>query len=269
MQAGALDDLGGDYARIFHLAAIVGVANVARQPYAVLEQNLVLLLNLIEFARRQRDLDRFVFASTSEIYAGTLEAFEMSIPTPETTPIAVPDVALPRTSYMLSKLYGEALCAQSELPVTIVRPHNFYGPRMGLSHVIPELLQRAHAAADGGALEVYSVDHRRTFCYIDDAVEILVRVAEVPACLGRTLNAGRQAPEVAIGDLARMIVATTGRDLSIVPLEATAGSPERRAPDMTAVTELVGYEARVSLEEGVRRTHDWYLANVFGPAASR
>ena len=72
---------------------------------------------------------------------------------------------------MLSKIYGEALVHQSGLPFTIVRPHNFYGPRMGLSHVVPQLLQRIHEAADGDELVVYSIDHQRTFCFIDDAVE--------------------------------------------------------------------------------------------------
>jgi nucleoside-diphosphate-sugar epimerase len=266
LDPGALDDLDADYDVVFHLAAIVGVANVLGRPYDVLHDNMVLLLNLLRFAERQSSLERFVFASTSEIYAGTLEAFTLPIPTPETSPIAVPDVSQPRTSYMLSKLYGEALCVQSPIRSTIVRPHNFYGPRMGLSHVIPELLQRAHAASDGDKLEVYSVDHRRTFCFIDDAVEMLALAALSPACEGETLNVGREAPEIEIGELARIVVEAVGRDLEIVPLPATPGSPPRRAPEMSKATELTGYTAQVDVADGVQRTYDWYRERVFDGA---
>lgn len=266
LDSAALDDAPTDYDVIFHLAAIVGVANVLRRPYEVLQQNLVLLLNLLSFAERQESLGRFVFASTSEIYGGTLEAFGVKIPTPESAPITVPDVRLPRTSYMLSKLYGEALCLQGAVPATVVRPHNFYGPRMGLSHVIPELLQRAHAAPDGGTLEVFSPAHRRTFCFIDDAVEMLRLAAERESCADEALNIGRQTPEVLIEDLARLVIEVVGRDLEVVGKPETAGSPVRRAPDMTKTADLTGYQPRVDLEEGVRRTYEWYAENVFAGA---
>jgi UDP-glucuronate decarboxylase len=175
----------------------------------------------------------------------------------------VPPRERPRTSYMLSKLYGEALCLSSGVPVTIVRPHNFYGPRMGMSHVIPELLSRAHATPDGGSLEVYSVDHRRTFCFIDDAVELVLRAALAPEGEGRVLNAGVQEPEWTIGEVAEIVCRTVGRRLEIVPLPATPGSPLRRAPDLSEIRALTGYTPTVGLEEGVRRTYDWYRANVF------
>ena len=266
LDPGALAECDTDYDLIFHLAAIVGVANVLDRPYDVLHQNLVLLLNLLAFSERQDDLGRFVFTSTSEIYAGTLDAFGLEIPTPESAPITVPDVRVPRTSYMLSKLYGEALCLQGNVSATVVRPHNFYGPRMGLSHVIPELLQRAHATPDGGALEVFSPEHRRTFCFIDDAVEMLSLAAESESCAGEVLNVGRQEPEVRIEDLARMVIDVVGRDLEVVGKPVTEGSPARRAPDMSKTAELTGYRARVDLEEGVRRTYAWYAENVFAGA---
>jgi len=266
-QPGSLDDLADDYDHIVHLAAIVGVTNVVGRPYAVLRDNVSMTEQALALARRQRALQRFLFASTSEVYAGTLEKFGLSVPTPEQTPLALPDLDRPRTTYMLSKLYGEAMCHNAGVPFTIVRPHNVYGPRMGLAHVIPELLQRAHVAADG-RLEVFSVEHRRTFCYVDDAVEMIVRALESPRCDGETLNVGTQAPEVAIGDLAALIVDVVGRELEIVPRPATPGSPERRCPDMRKTAELTGYASRVGLEDGVRRTYEAYRALVFEPAAA-
>ena len=267
LEPGALSDLDRDYDLIFHLAAIVGVANVLEAPLRVLRQNLELLLPVLDFAAEQTQLQRLLFASTSEVYAGTLELGSLPIPTPEEAPLTIPEVRRPRTSYMLSKLYGEALCLQSGLPVTVIRPHNVYGPRMGLAHVIPELLQRAHAASDGERLEVYSVDHQRTFCHVSDALEIVVRACEEPRCAGETLNVGSERPEVRIGDVAELVVQTVGRQLEIAPLEPTPGSPTRRCPDMSKTTALTGYEAQVQLADGVSQTYDWYRENVFARAA--
>ena len=262
--SGGLDDVDNDYDYIVHLAAIVGVANVLERPFAVLRDNVQMTAETIALARRQSALKRFLFASTSEVYAGTLEHFTLPVPTAESTPLAVPGLELARTSYMLSKLYGEAMCHQAGIAFTIVRPHNVYGPRMGLAHVIPELLWRAHKATDQ-RLEVFSVDHRRTFCYVDDAVEMMVRAAESAQCEGETLNVGTQSPEVAIGELATLIVTVVGKNLEIVPRPPTPGSPERRCPDMSRMTALTGYESRVGLEEGIRRTYEAYRA-VFQPA---
>jgi nucleoside-diphosphate-sugar epimerase len=192
-----------------------------------------------------------------------LENFTLPIPTPESVPLGLPDLKHPRTSYMLSKIYGEALCHSSGLPFTLVRPHNFYGPRMGLSHVVPELLKRAYAAKDGDSLDVFSVEHRRTFCFIEDAVTMLELAASSERCLGETLNLGAESPEVTIGELSQKVIDTVGRKLTIVPKPATPGSPARRCPDMTKTAELTGYRSRVTLEEGLARTFDWYRRNVF------
>jgi len=258
----ALAELDTGYRLIFHLAAIVGVQHVLKAPYDVLSANVELLQNMLLFAKRQAALERFVFTSTSEVYAGTLKHFSMPIPTPETTPLALDELSNKRTSYMLSKIYGEALCLHSGLPVTIVRPHNFYGPRMGLSHVIPELLQKAYTTS-GDTLPVFSADHRRTFCYIDDAVAMISALALARASLGQTFNVGNQAPEVSMRELAGIILSVTGKDLKIDPQPATPGSPPRRCPDMTRTFGTIDYRPRIDLLTGVRRTFAWYKDNVF------
>ena len=265
---GALAEADDDYGVIAHLAAVVGVANVLERPYDVLRDNVAMTEETLAFAARQTALERLVFISTSEVYAGALEHFDLPIPTPESTPLALPDVGRPRTTYLLSKIYGEAMCHHAGLPFTIVRPHNVYGPRMGLAHVIPELLQRAHNATDG-RVEVFSVNHQRTFCYVEDAVEMIVHAMESRRCAGETLNVGTQTPEIAVGALARLIARIVGKDLEIVPLPATPGSPIRRSPDMTKTLELTGYAPRVSLEDGIRRTYEAYRREVFAAPTSR
>lgn len=263
---GCFDDLGSDYDLVFHLAAIVGVANVTRQPAAVLRRNLEMQLAVLDFAGRQSRLRRFVFASTSEVHAGTQAQFDLPVPTPEGAPVALPDLARSRSTYLLSKVYGEALCHHAGLPFTIIRPYNIYGPRMGMAHVVPELLQRAERTPEGGSMTVYSMGHRRAFCQVGDAVELIARLAQAEDALGGVFNVGNQAEEVTVGQLADLVAATVGRRLTLEPGPDTPGSPARRCPDMSRTSRVTGYLAGVSLPDGLRQTYDWYRDQVFRPA---
>ena len=269
LEPNALSVLDADFTHVFHFAAILGVQKVLEEPYQVLRDNLLLLEPVIAFAGRQRALERLVFASTSEIYAGALEHMDMPLPTPESTPLALPGLDRPRTSYMLSKIYGEAMVRHSGLPFTIVRPHNVYGPRMGQKHVVPQLLQKAFDAPNGASIEVFSVSHRRTFCFIDDAVEMLIRTATRTSCVNQVLNLGTQSPEITIRELAEIVIKSVGKDLSIDAAPETAGSPTRRCPDMQRMAELADYESVVGPEEGVARTYEWYRDFVFEGDATK
>lgn len=255
--------LDRDYDRIFHFAAIIGVAHVEKKPFDVLKNNTLMLLSLIDFARCQNRLSRFVFASTSEIYAGTLKHFSMQIPTPESTPLALTGLDQPRTSYMLSKIYGEALCYHSAIPFTVVRPHNFYGPRMGLSHVIPELLQRISASQEDAEVTVFSPTHKRTFCYIQDAVRMIKSLSESDKGLGSSFNIGNQSPEISMAELATKAAGIVGRKIRIKDGAVSPGSPERRCPDMSKTIQATGFADFTSLDSGIRETYEWYLKNVF------
>jgi nucleoside-diphosphate-sugar epimerase len=255
--------LGSDFSAIFHLAAIIGVTHVLESPYEVLVENTRMLENTIALARKQESLSRFLFASTSEVYAGTLKQFNLTVPTPESSMLAVTELNQPRTSYMLSKIVGEALCHQAGIPFTIFRPHNVYGPRMGMAHVIPEQLKKVWAADAGDCLGVHSANHRRAFCYIDDAVEMLKRILETNACTGMTLNLGTQSPEITIREVVEMCIDVAGKSLGIRDLSPTLGSPERRAPDMELTKELLGFESNVELRKGIERTWTWYREHVF------
>lgn len=263
LKAESFHEIDEDVDMIFHLAAIIGVQNVLNKPAEVLSNNVILLFNLIDFAKKQNHLKRIVFASTSEIYAGTLQHYNMEIPTPESTPLTLTDLEHPRTSYMLSKIYGEAIMHQSGLPFTIIRPHNFYGPRMGMSHVIPELLRKVWFNEGGDKLEVFSPNHKRTFCYISDAVAMIRLLAESPNSVNQAYNVGNQEPEICIRDVAEIILKTVGRPYAIYDGETTPGSPARRCPNMQKTTECIGYVPRVTLEEGIKKTFEWYQEHIF------
>jgi UDP-glucose 4-epimerase len=259
----ALSAAGGDFHQVFHFAAIIGVANVLRRPYEVLTNNVAMHMEALRFAKQQPNLQRFVFASTSEVYAGTLQYFGLPLPTPESTPLAVSDLAHPRTSYMLSKIYGEAMCQQAGIPFTVIRPHNVYGPRMGMAHVIPELLKKGYEAPSGSRIEVASVDHRRAFCYIDDAIELIVRGADSDLCRNEVINVGNEQGETSIGELARALFEVLDKNLEVEPGPLSPGSPPNRCPDMTKAVAKTGYQPQIALSEGIRRTFEWYRAQVF------
>ena len=260
--------LGTDFDAIFHLAAIIGVRHVLKRPYDVLVQNTRMLDNVIALARHQAACTRLLFASTSEIYAGTLEHFDLAVPTPEHTPLALSTLESPRTSYMLSKIMGESMVQHSGLPFTIFRPHNIYGPRMGMAHVIPEQLKNVFDATPGESIPVYSPDHTRAFCYVDDAVEMLQRMLTCQACQGETLNLGTQAPEVTVRELVQTCADVADKDLPFEELPPTPGSPERRAPDMRKTTRLLDFESSISLRSGIEHTWHWYRDKIFHPGGA-
>ena len=197
------------------------------------------------------------------MYAGTLKHFTLAVPTPESTALTVSAVSEPRTSYMLSKLMGEAMLQQAGIPFTIFRPHNIYGPRMGMAHVIPEQLKQAFDSKVGTFLNVHSPHHTRAFCYIDDAVDMLKMMLESDSCIGETLNLGNQSPELSIRELVEVCISVSGKDLGIKELAPTAGSPIRRAPDMRQTAKLLNLSPRVVLQEGIELTWQWYRKNVF------
>lgn len=263
LQQNSWDGFSNDYNFIFHLAALIGVARVLERPYEVLTQNFRMTEMALGLARRQKNLKRFLFASTSEVYAGTLEHFSLPVPTPENTPITLSDLSHPRSSYMISKLNGEALCHHSGVPFTIFRFHNLYGPRMGMAHVVPELMDRARRLQAGEALEVYSPDHQRAFCFITDAVQMVRLASEAETGRNQTLNIGNQDEEIQIRDLAKKILEVTGHALQIRDKGTTPGSPARRCPDMSLTLKVTGFSPRVSLREGLQKTWDWYQENIF------
>ena len=266
LAADAAAALTEDFAptHLFHLAARLGVQDVQAAPYRTLTDNVALLSTALRLARASDELERFVFASTSEVYAGALLHLELPLPTPEDTPLALPDLAEPRSAYMLSKLCGEAMVRHAGLPsFVIVRPHNVYGPRMGMRHVIPQLMARARRLDDAGPLDVFSIEHRRAFCYVSDAVAMLIAAATAPGAHDAVLNLGSEAPEIAMGELGQAILRTMDRQMPIRPLAPHTGSPARRCPAMGRMTEATGVVAQVGLEEGLARTWAWYRDNAF------
>ncbi len=247
---------------VVHLAAIVGVRNVTRNPYQVLRRNQATLERVIAYSKELPSLRNLIFASTSEVYADAVTIGKVSVPTPEHVALVVQDPSNPRGTYALSKIYGEAMCQTSGLPVTIVRPHNIYGPRMGLAHVVPELMQRCWMSPKDVPLDVASAGHTRTFCYVTDACHYLAKLIDREGS-GLVLNLGRQEPEVTILDLAQSIMQSLKVTRPVRVIADTPGSPARRAPDTQALLEVTGIFPQVDLLQGLSHTFRWYRKHVF------
>jgi len=245
--------------QIYLLAAVVGVRNVEADPARVVRVNTLAALHLLDWIAPG---ERVFFASTSEVYAGGVEAGIVAVPTPEDIPVMISDITAPRFAYAVSKLLGEAAFLHTArakgFEAVVGRFHNVYGPRMGADHVIPEMSLRALRGDD--PFRVPGADQFRAFCHVDDAVEAMLRLMAAPAA-GSIVHIGNDRDETNIGDLAKLVLRLAGASPVIQPLAAPVGSVPRRCPDLTRLRELTGYEPAVTLEEGVRTTYTWYREN--------
>jgi nucleoside-diphosphate-sugar epimerase len=190
------------------------------------------------------------------------------VPTDESAPLVVPDVMNPRYSYgggkLFSELYAINVAARRLDRVLIYRPHNVYGPDMGFEHVIPQMAMRmaghaTHASSGVIGFQIQgSGQETRSFCFIDDFIDGLMLVQEH----GVTCNVYHigTTEEVTIADLAHRIAGQLGRKIDILPGPIQAGSTLRRCPAIDKLARL-GYQQKVSLDQGLTSTCGWYFNN--------
>ncbi len=243
--------------QIYLLAAVVGVRNVEKDPARVVRVNTLAALHLLDWAEKG---DRIFFASTSEVYAGGVDAGIVPVPTAEDVPVMIADVTSPRFAYAISKLLGESAfihgARANGLRAVVGRFHNVYGSRMGADHVIPEMALRAQNGEE--PFRVWGADQFRAFCHVDDAVEAMLRLMSCDEAIGEIVHIGDDTAETNIADLAKLVLRIANVSPTLSLLDAPAGSVARRCPDLGKLRRLTGYEPSVPLEEGVRRTFDWY-----------
>jgi nucleoside-diphosphate-sugar epimerase len=244
---------------IYQLVAVVGVRYFENEPARTLWVNTMSVMHMLDWLPDDCTAKVF-FASTSEAYAGGVSAGVVPVPTPETVPLMIEDITAPRWAYGASKLLGEAavihLCTAKRIKHVVARFHNVYGPRMGASHVIPELSLRALRRED--PFEVFGVDQYRAFCYVDDAVEGIVLAMGTEDLTGEIVHIGNDVEHTNIGDLADLVLSIADFAPELDRKPAPPGSVAKRWPDITKLRSRTGYAPKVSLEDGVRRTFEWY-----------
>ncbi|WP_188053195.1 NAD-dependent epimerase/dehydratase family protein [Sphingosinithalassobacter sp. CS137] len=245
---------------VFHLAAINGTENFYTRPALVLDVGVRGAIAVCE-ACIDAGVQDLVVASSAEVYQTPA-----IVPTPETIDMIIPNSLNPRYSYGGSKLISELIafnyCRDKLAKVQVFRPHNIYGPDMGWKHVIPQLIDKVRDACDRGDRGITlqgSGTETRAFCYVDDAVSGILRMWQA----GDTMNVYHigSMEEVAIRDLAQRVAGALGADITLLDGPAAEGGTPRRCPDIAKMRAL-GYLPQVDLDEGVRRTAEWYCANL-------
>lgn len=244
------------YDTIFHLAAINGTENFYKIPYTVMEVSLKSTTLLLEkYGHRNT---RFIFSSSSEVYAGTIQGNPGLIPTSEDVPCSIEDVLNERFSYGGGKLACEILInsfsKQYGLEYKIIRYHNIYGPRMGTKHVIPQFIMRSKKREE--PYKIYGDKETRAFCFIDDAVTATYDVSKLAT--NGVYHIGNDEEEIKIFKLAKMINSWYDHETSYSIENSPKGSVCRRCPDISKIKKEIGYKPQTSLEDGIGKTIEWY-----------
>ena len=248
---------------VFHLAAIVGVKNYMDDPLRVLDVNVIGTRNVLELSRQHGT--RVVFASTSEVFGKNPNP-----PFAEDDDRVLGSTKTARWSYSTSKAMAEhlvfAMHSAYELPVTVVRYFNVYGPRQAPIFVVS---QSVHRILNGHRPYLFDTgDQTRCFTYVDDAVAGTLLAAESNAAIGEAFNIGSMT-ETSMREVVNLAIKTADVD-SVSEAEAVdtaeryGGRYEdipRRIPDSTKAQQELGWRLTVDVAEGIRRTIDWARAN--------
>ena len=240
---------------VVHCAGIAGVDTVLESPVRTMRVNVIGTYNVLEAALATRDsVERLVDFSTSEVFGQ--HAFNVQ----EAHVTTIGSVGEARWTYAVSKLAGEhmahAYYAELGLPTTSVRPFNVYGPGQIGGGAIRAFIERALAGQD---LTIHGDGSQiRAWCYVEDMVDGALLALEHPAAVGESFNIGNARSAVTIHDLAQRIKRLTGCSGNIVfqPLHYT--DVELRIPNIEKARTLLGFEAKVDLDEGLERTIAWY-----------
>ncbi|MCW3067694.1 MAG: NAD-dependent epimerase/dehydratase [Solirubrobacterales bacterium] len=245
---------------VIHLAAIVGgIANFHRLPHTLTEVNNALYNSVIR-AALDVEVERFVYVSSSMVF----ERAEL-YPTPEDY---LPQCPVPLSAYGFSKLTGEVYCRAANeehgLPFTICRPFNAYGPgevpdaEPGIAHAVPDLIRKVLSGQR--PLEIFgSGEQTRTLTHVEDIADGVVTAMSSPAGLNEDFNISASR-ELTIAEIARVIWEACGEDPEAFALEhlpTFAVDVQRRWPSVEKARRLLGWQARIELEDGIAATVRW------------
>ncbi|MEZ4825567.1 MAG: SDR family NAD(P)-dependent oxidoreductase [Bacteroidia bacterium] len=236
---------------VFHLAALISIPYSYHAPQQYIQTNVTGTLNVLS-AAKELGTRRLLITSTSEVYGSA-----RYVPMDENHPLTA------QSPYSAAKIAADKLAESFyrsfDLPVTIVRPFNNYGPRQSVRAIIPSVITQLMS----GKNEIYigNPAPTRDFVFVRDTAEGFRRIAEAESAIGLEINIATE-NEISIGDLVGRIITSVRPGAKIIT------DPDRIRPENSEVTRLLGSAARLrqitgwspqtSLEEGLRQTIDWY-----------
>jgi dTDP-glucose 4,6-dehydratase len=241
---------------VFHLASLASPVDYLEHPVETLDVGSIGTRNMLEIARKHNA--RFLLTSTSECYGDPLEHPQVETYWGNVNPVGL------RSCYDESKRYAEALTMAFHrkfgMRTTIARIFNTYGPRMALNdgRVVPAFLDQALRGED---LTVFGDGSQtRSFCYVSDLVEGLVRLIESSETY--PVNLGNP-NEMTILEFAHYIREKVGSSVSVQFKPLPSDDPKIRRPDISKAKRVLGWEPRVHLEEGIRKTVEHFRERIF------
>jgi len=246
---------GADY--VLHQAALASVPRSVKDPAATNAANVDGTLNVL-LAARDAGVRRVVYASSSSVYGDTpvLPKQEDMVPNPQ-SPYAVSKLAAEHYCRAFTRVYG--------LETVSLRYFNVYGPRQDpksqYAAVVPIFIRKLMA---GEPPTVFGDgEQSRDFTYVEDVVAANIQAAEAPGAAGAVVNLGCGERHT-LNELIALLQEMTGRHVAPEYTEPRAGDVKHSQADVSRARELIGYDPRVSFEDGVQRTLEWYKGRQSG-----
>ena len=228
---------------IYHLAADLGVEKIINQPVSSLINNTRITENIIFFSKKKK-IKRLFFFSTSEVYSLLNKNGEMQ----ETDDLVIQNLNHPRTSYFLSKVYGEFMTISSNVPYTIFRIFNIYGCNRQIKHVIPSIFHKLKTKKQP-TLE--NSNHSRCFLFIDDAIFIFLQSLK-PSFKNQIVNVANPTEEIKVKDLLVKIKKLLNNKKKIKFKYVNNLSITKRMPSIKKLKQLIKTKIKFTkLDEGL------------------
>jgi NAD dependent epimerase/dehydratase len=239
---------------VLHLGAQIAIPYSYVNPRDFVEVNALGTLNVAQAALRH-GVERIVHTSTSEVYG-----------TAQTVPITESHPLEPQSPYAASKVAADKLMdsfhRSFDLPVTILRPFNTYGPRQSARAIIPTIIGQA---LEGSTLRLGALHPRRDLTFVQDTTAGFVAAASSEGAIGRTIHLGTHR-DVSVGELVELVGELLDRELVVQTDPARVRPPNSEVQRLLAspalARQILGWEPRVDLRDGLARTIEWIKRNV-------
>ena len=237
---------------IYHLAALIGIPYSYQAPESYVDTNIKGTVNICQAANDNK-ISRIIHTSTSEVY-GTAQY----VPIDEKHPLQA------QSPYSASKIAADAMAMSYfnafGLPVTIARPFNTYGPRQSARAIIPTIISQLSSGNE--EVQLGDLTPTRDFTYVEDTCRGFLALTDSDETVGETINIGSNS-EISIGELFILIKKLMGKDVEVHSdkkrIRPKKSEVFRLLCDNKKILSLADFSPKISLEEGLKRTIDWFM----------